>query len=77
MNCNSLLVTTTRSSPSLTRMWSRRAGYSVPAYWSKYRELQSVRVCGLLPNCELADDLPSLLPVADLSNVNDYLRRHH
>jgi hypothetical protein len=39
--------------------------------------MQLLRACGLLPNCELADDLPFLLPVVDLSIVNDYLLRHY
>jgi hypothetical protein len=39
--------------------------------------LQPAQVCELLPNCELVDDLASLLRAADLSNVNDYLMCHH
>ena len=31
----------------------------------------------LLPNCELVDDLVSLLPVDDSSNVNDQMRFHY
>jgi hypothetical protein len=39
------------------------------------KAMQFAQACGLLLNCELAVDFASLLPEADLSNVDDQTKR--